>query len=328
MKYSILFIVPFILSFFGSWIIKSYGHKLGIVDVPSERSSHERIIPKGGGIGILCSFILSGIYFNIALYFIIPAVFLSLISFFGDRVDINPKIRLIVQFLCCFLFLFGLYFLSEPGIVSLITIIPLAVFIAGTANFYNFMDGINGIAGITGFVAFLFLGIYGYINEFQIDYIYFSICISLSCLGFLPFNIPGAKVFMGDIGSVLLGFVFACFAVVFSTSLLDFFSVCGFLFLFYADELSTMYVRIKDGDSLSKPHRRHLYQIFANELGIDHWKVSCCFGFVQAVISFLIIFIRDYGFGYVFGLYFVLFCFFVFISFAVRGKIENVEVGF
>ena len=76
---------------------------------------------------------------------------------------------------------------------------------------------------------------------------------------------------MGAVGSILLGFVFAGMVIWLSRSLFDFIVLAAFLFPFYADELTTMIVRLKDGDRLTRPHRKHLYQLLANEMGIPHW---------------------------------------------------------
>ena len=90
---------------------------------------------------------------------------------------------------------------------------------------------------------------------------------------------------MGDVGSILLGFVFAGMVVFLSGNLLDFICMAGFLFPFYADELNTMIVRLRDGENLTKPHRRHLYQLLANEYGIAHWKVSLGYGLFQLIVG-------------------------------------------
>ena len=100
---------------------------------------------------------------------------------------------------------------------------------------------------------------------------------------------PKARVFMGDVGSVMLGFVYAGLVVGLSYSLNDFMVLCAFLFPFYADELTTLYVRIKGErhsrlmDRLMKPHRRHLYQLLANEMGVAH----CIAGFDPGKLLFL-----------------------------------------
>ena len=148
-------------------------------------------------------------------------------------------------------------------------ILAMAVFIVGTANFYNFMDGINGIAAITGIVGFGLLALYSFLSESYSSFAVLSVCIYFSCLGFLPFNMPKAKVFMGDVGSILLGFTFAGMVVWLSKNPLDFICLAAFLFPFYADELTTMAVRIRDGDNLLRAHRRHLYQVLANEKGVS-----------------------------------------------------------
>src|SRR3972149_8133386 len=87
------------------------------------------------------------------------------------------------------------------------------VFITGTANLYNFMDGINGIAGFTGVIGFGLIAYFSYyiLNDYNL--LLMSLILTAVCIGFLPFNFPKAKVFMGDVGSIFLGFVFASFVV-------------------------------------------------------------------------------------------------------------------
>ena len=122
----------------------------------------------------------------------------------------------------------------------------LSLYVVGTANYYNFMDGIDGIAGITGIVAFGLIALFGALSGANESLFILAGCMGLACLGFLPFNMPKARVFMGDVGSVLLGFVYAGLVVGLSHSLNDFVVLCAFLFPFYTDELTTLYVRIKD----------------------------------------------------------------------------------
>jgi Fuc2NAc and GlcNAc transferase len=307
--------ISFLFGCLGAWIIHKIGYKFGVLDVPNERSSHTKDIPKGGGIGILAAFVFTSIIINISITFWASALILSIVSFFGDRVELSVKFRLIIQFICSIVFLIYLFYSAQVHIFTWFLIIPFAVFIVGTSNFYNFMDGINGIAGITGVVGFLLLAFYGYISGADTNYIVLAIAIVFSCAGFLLFNIPTAKVFMGDIGSVLLGFVFACIVVSYSRTLLEFILFVGFLFPFYADELITMFVRIKNGDSLKTPHRKHIYQLLANEYGIEHWKVSIAYGAIQLAIGMAIIFLQNYGYIPVFSL--LLLCFFSFAILAV-----------
>ncbi|MBW2014432.1 MAG: hypothetical protein JRI69_11710 [Deltaproteobacteria bacterium] len=125
---------------------------------------------------------------------------------------------------------------------------------------------------------------------------------------------------MGDVGSILLGFVFAGMVVYISKSFLEFVCLAGFLFPFYADELTTMMIRIRDGEKLSKPHRRHLYQLLANEYQIPHWKVSVGYGFAQLLIGISILLIKDIGYMAVISALVFYFGFFMMVSFFVRKK--------
>lgn len=327
--YIILSLLSLGISAFGAWFILFYGLRFGLMDLPSNRSSHAAPTPKGGGIGILIAFFVCSLALGMPWWFFSPAVILSLISFVGDRRDIPPRWRLVIQFICSMVFLTGLFVSRQVGCALSGLIIPLCIFVVGTCNFYNFMDGINGIAGITGVVGFLLLSVYGAITGGDSVYIISCLAVAFSCAGFLPLNIPKAKVFMGDVGSILLGFVFSCMGVILSRSLLDFICLAGFLFLFYADELTTMFVRIKAGESLSKPHRRHLYQILANECGIDHWKISAGYGVIQLVIGVVLIAFRT---EWNLVLIFLILCFLAFsvvslsLRHATRGHVTQTGV--
>ena len=212
------------------------------------------------------------------LLFWISAGLISLLSLYGDRREIPPKVRLGIQLLGSIGLLVGLFYWGGRGWFVYLLIPFFAVFIAGTANYYNFMDGINGIAGLTGVVGFGLVACFAVLPGSPSPFLILAVCMSLACMGFLPFNMPKARVFMGDVGSVLLGFVYAGLVVGLSHSLNDFVALCAFLFPFYADELTTEFVRLRDGENLLKPHRSHVYQLLANEMGVDHWKVSVGLG--------------------------------------------------
>lgn len=207
------------------------------------------------------------------------------------------------------------YFIGRAGDGPCIFWSPFfSVFVVGTANYYNFMDGIDGIAGITGIVAFGLIALFGALSGANESLLILAGCIGFACLGFLPFNMLKARVFMGDVGSVLLGFVYAGLVVGLAHSLNDFVVLCAFLFPFYADELTTLVVRIKDGDKLTRPHRRHVYQLLANEMRVEHWKVSVGYGVLQAVVGVSVLVLRGYGLPIVLSM-----LAFYFAAFAVAG---------
>ena len=288
-----------LFGFLGAFLVLRYAEKLCLIDVPNGRSSHSCPTPKGGGAGILCAFALFSLLGDMSILAVLAATILALVSFRGDKQELTPKFRLLVQFSCATLALWniGCNLAPELSWIWLIPLFPAAlIFIVGTANFYNFMDGINGIAAITGIVAFVGLTCWAFFSG-RSDIASASLALAASCAGFLPLNFPRAKVFMGDIGSVLLGFCFALFVVALARNTLEFFVLCSLLFPFYADELCTMLQRLKQGDSFFQPHRKHLYQVMVNEHGMEHWKVSLGYGVVQIGVFLVILYVSRYGLG-------------------------------
>ena len=98
-----------------------------------------------------------------------------------------------------------------------------------------------------------------------------------------------------------------------SRSFTDFLVLCSFHFPFYADELTTTYVRLRDGESLLRPHRRHIYQLLANEKGIAHWKVSVGYGVFQLAVGLSVLWIMPFGLLavlFLLALYFIAFALF------------------
>jgi len=328
----VLYIGSFAMGATGAWLASKYAERVGLLDHPNHRSSHREATAKGGGVGILAAFLFVAIVSGVSLGFWAPAAFFALIGFLTDIYDFSPKVRLAIQFLAALVFVMLGIFLefpfSFPSIVSdlsplirLLYLLFFSVFIVGTANFYNFMDGINGIAGITGIVAFGLVAFY--VDIMRDEPLLRTLCISVSgaCFGFLPFNMPRARVFMGDVGSIFLGFLFGVMVALLSKSLLDFFILGSFLFPFYADELTTMAVRIKDGENLLRPHRRHMYQLLANELGFSHWKVSVGYGLIQVFVGMSTLAVKDKGLFFLLSLLALYFVGFSVASFRTRCKV-------
>jgi len=176
----LLYSLSFIISALGAWFIAKFGYKLSLIDIPNQRSSHTLATPKGGGIGILISFICTSFLLFVPKSLWIPGVILSSISILDDIKEISVKIRLSIQLICSIIFLIGIFFYRAvpKDVYWLFLILP--IFIIGTINFYNFMDGIDGIAGITGIIAFGLLAYYGYINDKPLSLIHLNIILSLS----------------------------------------------------------------------------------------------------------------------------------------------------
>ncbi len=328
----LIYIFSLILGASGAQLVADYGNCLGLVDLPTARSSHVNPTPKGGAVGVVAAFIVFAVVLKISGLFWFPCVVLAMVSLLGDRRDISPRIRLAVQFgavffvLCGFVMVDGMVLLGELSLQTIPLFLFFSVFIVGTANFYNFMDGINGIAAITGVVGFGLLAGFAYSRGNQMAS-GLSLGLLFACLGFLPFNIPSAKVFMGDVGSILLGFVFACLVTLLSESWLDFMCLAACLFPFYADEISTMAFRIMDRESLGRPHRRHLYQLLANELRIPHWKISIGYGLLQLLMGVSVLYVTNIGRGVLLLLLSVYVVCFSLFSVVVRHKVAAIDVN-
>ena len=311
----------FLLGYAGAWFVMRYGDRLGTIDIPGHRSSHHKEVPKGAGLGILAALVFSSLMLQIPVFIWMPALVISLASFWGaDKYILPVSQRLVIHFGCSLFFLFFFLSWKQVDALSYAAWLPVLFFIVGTANFYNFMDGIDGIAGITGFIAFSMTAFYVRLLGLDQAFFYLGLCLAFSCLGFLCFNIPRAKVFLGDVGSILLGFVFACLIVFLSQDLSDFMVMAAFLAPFYFDEIFTMVVRIKHRDSLIEPHRRHIYQLLVNEAGIGHWKVALGYGMVQLAIGVSVIAAQPKGWGVLLGIYFLCGLMFVIFSIIIRRK--------
>ena len=320
-----------LLSVFAGWLsaflMARYAYVLGLIDKPNHRSSHSIDTPKGGGLGILLVFLTAAISTGSSWGIWAPASILSLVSLYGDKFHLSHKLRLVVQLVCaslfvCFAAQANYHNISvSTGIPALIIIAVFVLMITATANYYNFMDGINGIAGITGVIAFLcFAFISRDLGMSNISIVCFM--LAGACIGFLILNMTG-KVFMGDGGSILLGFLFAGIAILLSKTILDIFCHFAFIFPFYADELITIVARMKKRQSLFRPHRGHLCQLLANELKIPHWKISLAYALFQTVIIFSVERLRGYGLAWIVILEIAFFLIFLLCYLLTANKIKN-----
>jgi len=297
-KITLIAALSLLLSVILTVLVCRIGPRLNLIDKPNLRSSHSIPTPRGGGIGILLAFILAGILFTKEYIFVMICAGSGIIGLVSDLFNMASKARLILHLFIAALLI--AFFDSSIYLPGSITIIPLAlfliIFLTASANIYNFMDGINGISGIMAAVSFGLLAFFSY-REFGIGspMTILAIAIIFSSIGFLRFNMPNARIFMGDVGSIFLGFTFAGITILLSKNIQDFICLASFLFIFYADEAVTAFLRLKDGENLLFPHRRHLYQILANEARVAHWKISCGYGAAQLLIGLTVLSLRPMG---------------------------------
>jgi Fuc2NAc and GlcNAc transferase len=289
-------------------MIKVYATKKALVDIPNERSSHSVAIPHGGGIAIAVTWFIgiSYLYYfqkvDSSLYMaLLMGVILSAVSYLDDLYRLSVKLRLLVQ-ICVAgsgLYLLGglndinLFFLSVDN--SIVTNIFAFLMILWFINLYNFLDGIDGYAGSEA----LFLGVAGFIlfgNSI------FMVLVA-SVLGFLVWNWHKAKIFMGDVGSTLLGYNIAIFTIYYSNQDAVNLWVWIILFeIFWFDATLTLYKRYRNGERLSQAHNKHAYQRLVQS-GWSHSKVVVFSIMVNIILFCLVYFISNIFIAFIISLF-------------------------
>ncbi len=306
MIYLILLILSFLLTYF----IKNYAVKKSLMAEVTDRSSHTIPTPHGGGIAIAASWFIgiSYLYFihdiDSSLYYaLMIGIVISVVSYFDDLFELSANLRLFVQALVTF---FGLYFLGgfesfDFGLFSIsnqiFTNISAFFMIIWFINLYNFLDGIDGYAGSEA----VFLGLAGFLlfgdNQFLV--------LVVAVLGFLVWNWHKAKIFMGDVGSTLLGYNVAIFTIYYANQEPSGFWIWIILFgVFWFDATLTLFRRYKNGEKLSKAHKKHAYQRLVQS-GWSHDKVVLFFMFVNIILFGLVYFVSNVFIGLIISLIFL-----------------------
>ncbi|MBB1551564.1 MAG: UDP-GlcNAc--UDP-phosphate GlcNAc-1-phosphate transferase [Prevotella sp.] len=269
-----------------------------IIDKPSERGSSKYITLRGGGIifylAALIWFFLSGFHFWL---FFAGLSIVSILSFVDDVHSLSPRLRLPLQFVGILLLLCQLIMLFTNGIVfDTTTCLYVALFVVvglivctGAMNVFNFMDGINGITG--GYSLIVLLAILFTLNATDyfegseaVEWLNTLVIITLLAdVVFCFFNFrTRAKCFAGDVGSVSIAFIIL-FSLGFIIVQTRDFSWLTFAVVYGVDGCLTIIHRLMLHEKISLPHRKHLFQIMANELHIPHVAVSLVYMCVQAL---------------------------------------------
>ncbi len=259
------------------------GSKLYILDHPNSRSLHESPMPRGGGLAILVAVVISGTI-SAALYGTssdllwlgIAALMIAGVSFLDDWLTINLGYRIAVHFFAAYVIIWeglAVESLALPGVVwsfpePVMTAFSL-LFVVWMVNLYNFMDGMDGFAagmGLMGFGGFALLGWIAGDTRFMA----LNLIVAAAAGGFLVVNFPPAKIFMGDLGSSLLGFLAAAFALWAERDGLFPLWVSVLIFSpLIADATITLLRRILKREKFWQAHKTHYYQRLV-QLGWGH----------------------------------------------------------
>lgn len=252
-----------------------------LLDIPNERSSHARPTPRGGGLPLivvalgLWTFLMRGYgfaEFSPHLALVVGSVMVGIVSWLDDLRPRPFRTRLTVHLLAGALVLYSApppESVPLPGLGEVplrILAWPLAlVWIAGLTNAYNFMDGIDGIAGGQGLVAGLAWLSFGITLAGGGPVAGLGLILAAGCGTFLLFNWQPARIFMGDVGSATLGFIFAALPFVFDAGdphrhATSWIAGVAVVWPFVFDTGFTLVRRWRRGEKLTEAHRTHLYQ--------------------------------------------------------------------
>ena len=288
------YLIILVLLFLAELFYFRIADKCNIIDKPNERSSHTRITLRGGGIifyfGVLAYFLTSHFEYP---WFMLALTLITFISFVDDIRSTSQVLRLVFHFSAMALMFYQWGLFSLPWWTLFVALIVCT----GIINAYNFMDGINGITGGYSLVVLVALA---YINEAVVSFVEQDFILTVLCSVFV-FNFfnfrKRAKCFAGDVGSVCIAFVLLFFIGKLVIRTEDF-SWIILLAVYGVDSVLTIIHRLIPHENIGLPHRKHLYQIMANELKIPHVVVSSVYMLVQALVIVGYFYFYSYGYWY------------------------------
>lgn len=291
------YLIVLVLLFVAELFYFKIADKCNIIDKPNERSSHTKVTLRGGGIifyfGVLAYFLTNHWEYP---WFMLALTLITFISFVDDIRSTSQGVRLVFHFsaMALMFWQWGLFSLSWWWIVVALIVCT------GIINAYNFMDGINGI---TGGYSLVVLAALAYINARIVPFVEQALICTVLCsvLVFCFFNFrKKARCFAGDVGSVGIAFVvlFLIGKLIIATG--DF-SWIVLLAVYGVDSVLTIIHRLMLHENIGLPHRKHMYQLMANELKMPHVIVSLIYMLVQAVVIAGGICFKEYGYGYLAG---------------------------
>ncbi|RGV48140.1 UDP-GlcNAc--UDP-phosphate GlcNAc-1-phosphate transferase [Bacteroides intestinalis] len=292
------YLIILVLLFLAELFYFRIADKCNIIDKPNERSSHTRITLRGGGIifyfGALAYFLTNHWEYP---WFILALTLITFISFVDDIRSISQGLRLMLHFTAMVLMFYQWGLFTLPWWWIIVALIVCT----GIINAYNFMDGINGI---TGGYSLVILGALAYINAEITQFVEPALIYTVLCsvLVFCFFNFrKKAKCFAGDVGSVSIAFIllFLIGKLILKT---EDFSWIILLAVYGVDSVLTIVHRLMLHENIGLPHRKHMYQLMANELKIPHVAVSLVYMLMQALVILGYFCFVGYGYWYLLGI--------------------------
>lgn len=277
-----------VLSLLLTGLATAYARRRGLVDRPGERHSHVEPTPRGGGAGPVTAFLAASVVFTAGaadgfwLQGAVPGIaVLAVTGWRDDHASLSAGLRFVIQLGV------SLYLLWSTTVHGWSPAVPMMIltvlFLVWMTNLYNFMDGSNGMAGLQGVFAAAVLAALFHLGD-DPPLALISLLLAAACAGFLPWNLGRARVFMGDVGSLALGFTIAVLLIhgvaegVFGPPV-----ALLVMATFLADATLTLLARVIRGERWYNPHRQHLYQRLIAH-GWSHGRVAMLYQTLNLVL--------------------------------------------
>jgi Fuc2NAc and GlcNAc transferase len=280
-----VFAVAFVSTGLATWLVT----RLGMLDLPGDRHSHSVATPRGGGLGIVLA-IMAGAWFSPLVipvspfwwHCLAPAFLaLALLGLLDDRYSLPIVLRLLVQLAASFYLL--ACFRQSGWVADSWLWMAAGLFLVWMTNLYNFMDGSNGMAAMQAVFAGVVIAVLSFLAGDASAALLAAILVA-ACGGFLPWNLGRARVFMGDVGSISLGFLLG--AMLIHGVLLGSFSpVVAWMVMavFVCDSTLTLLARVIRGERWYTPHKQHTYQRLIAK-GWSHLQVMWLYQLINLLL--------------------------------------------
>lgn len=279
----ITYILIFVLLLIAELVYFRIADKYNIIDKPNQRSSHSTIVLRGGGIIFLIGAWMWSAFFGFHYpWFLAGLTLVAGVSFVDDIRSLPDSVRLVAQFAAAAMAFYQLDILHWN--MWWIVLVALVVYV-GATNVINFMDGINGITAGYSLAVLFPLAALNANNEYVAQSLIFTTIIAAIVFCIFNFRPKGkAKCFAGDVGSIGIAFImlFLLGNVIIKTEDITWLI---FLLVYGVDGCLTIIHRIMLHENLGEAHRKHAYQIMANELKIGHVKVTLLYMAMQLMVS-------------------------------------------
>jgi len=270
-----LILIVLICSWLLTWGLRSYARHISLLDIPNQRSSHSVPVPRGGGLAIVISFLGALLMLNlwyvrgdpITIALLVSGLCVAVLGFWDDMYTVSAKFRLCGHLAAA---VFAIYWLGGMPAISIfgwslhpgIVLNSLGVlYLIWLLNLYNFMDGIDGLAGVEAVCVCLGAALLYWLTDSNSGVIILPLLLAAAVAGFLYWNFPPARIFMGDVGSGFLGIILAILSLQATVIDAQFFW-CWLILLgvFIVDATVTLLRRAFQGDKIYEAHCSHAYQ--------------------------------------------------------------------